>query len=108
MANTWVVDMRDYLDESGGIVGLPTPARRLADHFGAIVVAMSDRTTGKVVRTHVKCRRRPGRRPCAGFLEAVIEHELRMIWECPVCGDNGAISGWQGTPWDLRGAGRAH
>ena len=23
-----------------------------------------------------------------------------IIWHCPVCGDNGAISGWQGTFWD--------
>lgn len=26
--------------------------------------------------------------------------EDRIYWHCPVCGDNGLISGWQDTFWD--------
>lgn len=105
MSNTWISDMRDFLDGALGLPDLPGPARRIADHFGAIVVAMSDLPPEKVVRTHVRCRRRPGRRPCAGRLQAVVDPEARIHWECPACGDNGVISGWQGTPWDMRRAG---
>jgi predicted RNA-binding Zn-ribbon protein involved in translation (DUF1610 family) len=23
-----------------------------------------------------------------------------VMWWCPVCGDNGTITGWQGSLWD--------
>ena len=65
MPNAWIADMTHYLDDSGCIVEMPTRVRRLADHFGAIVAAMSTQTPEKVVRTQVRCRRRPGRRACA-------------------------------------------
>lgn len=105
MPNTWITDMRDFLDGAMGLPELPGPARRIADYFGAIVIAMSDLLPETMVRTHVRCRRRPGRRPCAGRLEAVIDAESRIRWQCPACGDNGVLSGWQRTPWDMRRGG---
>jgi hypothetical protein len=38
MGNTWVVDLRHYLDPSGAFAVMPTPARRLAEYFASIVV----------------------------------------------------------------------
>lgn len=33
----------------------------------------------------------------------------RILWHCPVCNDNGLISGWQNTVWDgLAAADSAH
>lgn len=104
--NTWITDMTNYLDDTGGIAAMPGRVRRLADHFGTIVAAASALTPGKVVRTHVSCRRRPGRRPCAGRIQAIRNAEDRIRWQCPSCGDNGLISGWRGTPWDMRRVGR--
>ena len=69
--NTWITDMTHYLDDAGGIVAMPGRVRRLADHFGAIVAAVSALTLEKVVRTHVSCRRRPARRRCAGRIRAI-------------------------------------
>lgn len=100
--------MADYLDDARGIVEMPGRARRLADHFGMIVASMSAMTPEKVVRTRVDCRRRPGRRPCTGRIQAVIDAEARIHWQCPNCGDNGLISAWQSTPWDMRRVGSLH
>jgi hypothetical protein len=108
MPNAWIADMTHYLDDSGCIVEMPTRVRRLADHFGAIVAAMSTQTPEKVVRTQVRCRRRPGRRACVGLIQAVINSEEHIRWQCPSCGDNGLISGWQRTPWDMRRVGLLH
>ena len=102
MANTWIIDMTHYLDEHGAIVAAPTPARRLAEHFAAIVRAVTFDPCGAATESSVRCRRRPGRKPCPGQIRAAITIDDRMdiIWECSSCGDNGVISNWHGTMWD--------
>ena len=79
---------------------LPGPARRLAEHVGAIVTSVADQPREVVAVTGVRCRRRPRRRSCPGEIRAVIDGESNIVWECPACGDNGVIHHWQGTPWD--------
>jgi hypothetical protein len=106
--NTWIADLRDFLDETGGLADLPARARRLADHFGAIVAAISPTPQDQVVRTHVRCRRRPRRRPCSGMIRAVIDADARIRWECSSCEDNGVISGWRDTHRDMRRVGSRH
>ncbi len=54
--------------------------------------------------TAVQCRRRPGHVHCvapiiAGYAE---DDPTTIVWECPACGDEGYISGWQETLWDKR------
>ncbi|AZR43489.1 hypothetical protein MTMN5_04064 (plasmid) [Marinobacter salarius] len=42
------------------------------------------------------------RKPCVGEIQSYIDPEDdAIVWRCPVCGDNGAISGWEGSFWDL-------
>jgi hypothetical protein len=49
----------------------------------------------------LRCRRRPGRRPCTGVLSILLDESLEdLVWHCPACGDNGVIRGWEGTFWD--------
>ena len=102
MPNTWIVDITHYLDARGAIVAAPTPARRLAEHFAAIVGAATSDPQRAATASGVRCRRRPGRRPCPGEIRASITLDDRMdvVWECPACGDEGVISNWQGTLWD--------
>ena len=52
---------------------VPDPARNLVNHLGAIVSALTSQRPGGLRQTSVRCRRRPGRRPCAGQIWAVIE-----------------------------------
>jgi hypothetical protein len=61
--------------------------------------------TGRLVegpeRTNVPCRRSHGRTPRLGEIEAwLLEDTQEIAWRCPVCGDNGIISHWEGTHWD--------
>lgn len=53
--------------------------------------------------TSIRCTRRPGRRPCAGLIEVLrLEVPAPTEWWCPVCGEEGAVSAWEGSPFDLR------
>lgn len=99
MRTGWVVDLRHFLAPSGAIAELPGPARRLAEYFASIVV---DATSNLDEPPSVRCRRRPGRRPCPGVLMAYPSPEEPEVieWHCPECGDYGVIRGWEGTLWD--------
>ena len=106
MGNTWVTAMVDFLDAAGCMVDMPVPARNLANHLGAIVSAVTGQAPGPLRETSVRCRRRPGRRPCVGRIRAVVEvGSGEVVWHCPACDDNGMIHHWEGTPGD-RSSGR--
>jgi hypothetical protein len=50
----------------------------------------------------LRCSRRPGRRPCPGHLVMVrMEVPAEIHWRCSSCGDDGVITGWQGSHSDL-------
>lgn len=102
MADTWITDLTDL--ESGSLpAALPGPARRLAEYLGSIVAAVTGTEPDDPLG--LRCRRRPGRRPCPGEVEGYIDPESNTIhWACLVCGDNGTISNWENTMWDLREA----
>jgi hypothetical protein len=99
MGNTWIVDLRHYLDPSGAFANMPTRARLLAEYFASIVV---DATANLDDEPSVRCRRRPGRRRCTGIIMSYpsADELERIHWHCPICNDNGFISGWQNTLWD--------
>lgn len=102
MPNTWIIDMTHYLDEHGAIVTAPAAAHRLGEHFAAIVGAVTYNPCEAATGSTVRCRRRPGRRPCPGQIRGAItlDDQMNIVWECPCCGDNGLISNWHGTMWD--------
>ena len=103
MGDTWISNIRHFLDEDGMIpIDLPSPAFRLANYFGSIVKVVSSRQDFRKLHTGIKCRRRPGRIPCPGEILASIDERNDFVinWQCSVCDDNGLISGWQGTIFD--------
>lgn len=97
-----ITDLRHYLNRDLRIPNeLPGPALRLARFQGAIVEWVTIWNLAAPVDTNVACRRRPGRRPCPGHVQAAaVEDGTVIAWICSVCGDAGRIEGWQGTPWD--------
>lgn len=102
MPNTWATDINHFLNESGSIAPESGPARRLAEHIVAIIAELSAELAGIEGYEEVSCRRRPGRRPCTGTIASWIDPETGEIcWQCPICEDNGFISNWEGTMWDL-------
>ncbi len=101
MANTWITDIRHFLDSGHLAPSLPAPARKLAEYFGAIVVAVTSDDVGAPESSGVRCRRRPKRQSCPGEIRALVDPlEDAIHWCCPTCGDNGVIRGWNGTLWD--------
>ena len=97
-----VSDLNHFLDLSDGA---PAPALRLAQHFGNIVRAATagDERVGDWWTSALPCRRRPGRRPCPGRITIVRQQPPAPIqWRCNVCADEGVISNWEGSPYDLR------
>jgi len=97
MANTWIVDLRHFLTSAGTLAELPSRARMLAEYWTAIVAQGSNFAEPITLR----CRRRLGRRACSGTLDICPDPDsFAMLWCCPVCGDNGVISGWEGSFWD--------
>ena len=98
-----VIDLHHFLDVSPDA---PGPARRLAEHLSAIVSAASAGPANERWETALPCRRRPGRRGGPGRITVSWTQPERPIdWACRRCGDDGTVSNWAGTIYDLRRTG---
>jgi hypothetical protein len=81
----------------------PVPARRLAGHLSNIVRAGTAGDVGIAWESALPCRRRPANRRCTGRM-IVLRTDARapIRWQCSVCDDEGVISNWEDSPFDLR------
>ena len=104
MGNYWGVDLRHFLDGSGAIALPSGSGRRLAEYWAEIV----SQATIYDEPTTLVCRRRPGRKPCGALLTIFFDVDNEdVLWFCPGCGDEGRITGWQGSFWDNSGMGES-
>jgi len=97
-----VADLHHFLDMPHDASG---PARRLAQHLGEIVRAGTAGEVGDPWVSALPCRRRPAHRRCPGRITIAIvaaEASAPIRWWCTVCGDEGVISNWANSPYDLR------
>jgi hypothetical protein len=96
----FVSDLRHFLDIPEEA---PGPARKMAEHLGFVVRAATAGTAGAPWVSALTCRRRPANRPCAGHI-AVFRADLPapIEWRCTACSDEGGISGWEDSLYDLR------
>jgi hypothetical protein len=92
----------------GHFLGLPEDAsgsvRRLAQHLGDIVRAGTAGDVGDPWVSALPCRRRPAHRRCPGRMTIAIvsaDATAPIRWWCTVCDDEGVISNWADTPYDL-------
>lgn len=91
-----VADLHHFLDLPDDV---PGPARRLAEQLANIVRAA---TAGAAWETALPCARRPARRACPGRVIVARPPDGPIRWQCSACGDEGVISNWEDTPFDLR------
>src|SRR5713101_6915389 len=97
MGNYWSVCLRDYLEPNGALAALSPHGLRLAKYWTDIVAQASNYDAP----TTLRCRRRPGRRPCGGLLTFFFDvDKFDVLWFCPNYDDKGRISGWEGAFWD--------
>ena len=103
----YITDPWHFLDENGNVPDdIPGPARKLSLFLGQIIEECSAQPAGETLETSLKCRRRPGRKPCPGEILSWRKNETDSIkWECTQCGTGGEIHNWRGCPWDKSGAG---
>ncbi len=95
-----VSDLRHFLDLPEHT---PAPALQLAGHLRDIVRAATAGEEGTGWVSALPCRRRPGNRRCQGRICVQrTDAQTPIGWECTACGDQGSVSGWQDTPYDLR------
>jgi len=95
-----VTDLHHFLDLPAGA---PGPARRLAEHLSNIVRAATAGDAGTAWESALPCRRRPANRRCPGRMTVLrAEPTAPIRWQCGVCHDEGVISNWAGSPFDLR------
>lgn len=105
MGDTWITDLTHFLDEKGRVAPEKGPARRFAEYLTSIVAMVSRPELIIPPEYRVRCRRRPGRKPCGEDIEVDLDPETEdVVWWCPRCGDNGYIQNWKGTVWDLSDA----
>jgi hypothetical protein len=95
-----VCDLRHFLDMPDDA---PTPAIRLGRQLAAIVRTASARPPGTGATSAIGCTRRPGRRPCDGFIMVFRRSNGEIAWSCDACGDEGVITGWEGSHAEMSG-----
>ena len=102
MGNIFIINLRHYLTEDGTIAPESAPARKFAEYLCSIVMYATSYPIddGKRPASNIRCRRRPGRKPCPGEIKVGIIETVEIAWWCPVCGDEGYISDWEGTMWE--------
>ena len=95
-----VTDLRHFLDITDEA---PGPARKLAEYLGFVVRAATAAEAGPPWISALKCRRRPANQPCPGHV-VVFRADLPapIEWRCSACNDEGVVSGWEESFFDLR------
>jgi hypothetical protein len=97
LGNYWGIHLPHFLTPNGTLAPLSGRGLRLAEYWTQIVA----QATLYDEPTTLRCRRRPGRRPCTGVLTIFFDVDNDdVLWFCPVCNDEGRIGGWQDTFWD--------
>jgi hypothetical protein len=95
-----VTDLHHFLDLPQDT---PGPARRLAGHLSNIVRAATAGDTGTAWESALPCWRRPAGRRCPGQMIVLrTEPGAPIRWQCSTCSDEGVISNWEDSPFDLR------
>lgn len=99
----WFTQLRHFLDDRGEFWDIRGPGRKLAEYLCSIVKAATSEILEIPIPTGIRCRRRPKRKPCKGEVYTFLDNEKSIIeWYCPECKDNGYISDWENTKWDMR------
>ena len=96
----WVIDIRHWLNESQTGPAVPQLKKKV-EKIKEIIVFATSVESFVPIKYFPKCERRPGRKPCKGRLDAKMLSEDEIYWLCPICGDEGVVSGWKGLFWNV-------
>lgn len=88
----YITDATHFLDTKGAIGPKRGPARKMADFLGSIIV---EATLQNPRHDPPKCIE------CAGPVKAALGAAGEIQWTCSACGEEGRISNWRHTLWDM-------
>lgn len=100
MADMWITSMKKFSANQGQLADIPSSTRRYVKFLAQVTVSVLEAEPGVLFPTETRCRRRPGRKPCLGTIQALWDETVPEIrWFCTVCEDNGIIRDWDGLDW---------
>lgn len=92
-----VTDITHFLDETGEIASMPTPARKLASFLSLLIEAATSSSSTPDQDSGIRC----STRDCKGSIRtALIPGQEEIVWHCPACGHHGHIRNWHETKWN--------
>lgn len=96
---TDAMDLPSFLEPDGP---LPPSVIRFTEYLGSIIAGASHSPSPEWQALKLRCRRRPGRRPCPGSIRVRIGEEFspEILWDCPHCGERGIIRNWRESEWN--------
>ena len=99
---TMITNIQHFLDENGEIPTLTPEAEELLNFLGKVVEAATIDYGRPLSFADTKCRK-PNHECSSNEIEVWVDPESNQIgWECLECGDDGFISDWEQTKWDMR------
>lgn len=88
-----ITNARHFLDEKGAIGPTEGPGLVLAQFLGVVIVAA---TQGEGdVPAIALCNH------CGSEVHAATAGEDEIVWKCSGCDEEGVITNWTGTLWDM-------
>ena len=89
---TYHTDVTHFLTEKGAIGPTSGPGRKLAEFIAAIIV----------FATHDEADRYVPCKCCGKNITAYVSDENdSIVWMCDDCPEQGVITNWRGTLWDM-------
>ena len=97
----YISNMLHFLDETGNIPKqMPKEARELASFLALVVDATTKTMPSTLTSTEIRCFKKG----CHGLVKSALSPDCKEThWYCPVCENEGVISGWKLTKWDNSG-----
>ena len=80
---------------------LPLAAQRRGDFTRAVVESATSRRAGSAWLSAVRCIARAGRKSCRAWTLVARPEPGRVEWSCPACGEQGVVTGFEGSEPDL-------
>ncbi len=102
MSRTFKSNLTHFFDEKGVILdSLPKRSKKLSENLGNIV---SNATIEPRLapRANVICWGGTFKNKCKGHIDSSIDLDrVNIVWHCLKCGDNGRVTNWDNSFWDL-------
>lgn len=89
-----LTNAQSFLDKKGAIAPKKEFTHKFVEFVGSLIIAstfLESKTENPLCFN------------CGNHVTSVIAHTEQIVWQCNVCEEEGIISNWHGTLWDMSG-----